>query len=315
MENRLYVCSSPHLRDECTTRRIMLDVILALLPSVVAGIWFFGIQAALVVLVTTAAAVITEYLMRKGLKREQTITDLSAVVTGLLLALNLPPSIPLWIAIAGAVIAIALIKQLFGGLGQNFINPALGARVILVVAWASRMTTWTQPLTDAVTTATPLGLLKEEGLKAFSYYDLFLGKIPGCIGETSVFAILIGFAYLLLRKVITWHIPVLFTGTVALLTWVAGPEGFFTGDPLYHILSGGLVLGAVFMATDYVTSPMTRKGTIIYAIGCGLLTSLFRLYGSMPEGVSFAIMLMNIATPLIDRYTIPVSFGGEKRVG
>jgi electron transport complex protein RnfD len=293
----------------------MLDVILALLPSVVAGIWFFGIQAALVVLVTTAAAVITEYLMRKGLKREQTITDLSAVVTGLLLALNLPPSIPLWIAIAGAVIAIALIKQLFGGLGQNFINPALGARVILVVAWASRMTTWTQPLTDAVTTATPLGLLKEEGLKAFSYYDLFLGKIPGCIGETSVFAILIGFAYLLLRKVITWHIPVLFTGTVALLTWVAGPEGFFTGDPLYHILSGGLVLGAVFMATDYVTSPMTRKGTIIYAIGCGLLTSLFRLYGSMPEGVSFAIMLMNIATPLIDRYTIPVSFGGEKRVG
>lgn len=311
----MYVCSSPHLRDECTTKKIMLDVILALLPSVVAGIWFFGMRAALVILVTTAAAVLTEYLMRKGLKREQTISDLSAVVTGLLLALNLPPSIPLWIAIVGAVVAIALIKQLFGGLGQNFINPALGARVIMIVAWAPRMAAWTQPLTDAVATATPLGLLKGEGLKSFSYLDMFLGKIPGCIGETSVFAILIGFAYLLFRKVITWHIPVLYTGTVALFTWVAGPGGIFTGDPLYHILSGGLMLGAVFMATDYVTSPMTRKGSIIYAIGCGLLTSLFRLYGSLPEGVSYAIVLMNIATPLIDRYTIPVSFGGEKHVG
>lgn len=315
MENRLYVCSSPHLRDECTTGRIMLDVILALLPSVVAGIWFFGVRAALVILVTAAAAILTEYLMRRGLKREQTISDLSALVTGLLLALNLPPSIPLWIAIIGAVIAIALIKQLFGGLGQNFINPALGARVILIVAWASRMTAWTQPLTDAVATATPLGLLKEEGIKAFSYYDLFLGNVSGCIGETSVFAILIGFAYLLFRKVITWHIPVLFAGTVALFTWIAGPGGMFTGDPLYHLLSGGLMLGAVFMATDYVTSPVTRKGTIIFAIGCGLFTSLFRLYGSMPEGVSFAVILMNIVTPLIDRYTIPVSFGGEKHVG
>lgn len=311
----MYVCSSPHLRDECTTKKIMLDVILALLPSVVAGIWFFGMRAALVILVTTAAAVLTEYLMRKGLKREQTISDLSAVVTGLLLALNLPPSIPLWIAIVGAVVAIALIKQLFGGLGQNFINPALGARVIMIVAWAPRMAAWTQPLTDAVATATPLGLLKGEGLKSFSYLDMFLGKIPGCIGETSVFAILIGFAFLLFRRVITWHIPVLYTGTVALFTWVAGPGGIFTGDPLYHILSGGLMLGAVFMATDYVTSPMTRKGSIIYAIGCGLLTSLFRLYGSLPEGVSYAIVLMNIATPLIDRYTIPVSFGGDKHVG
>lgn len=311
----MYVCSSPHLRDDCSTRRIMLDVILALLPSVVAGIWFFGVRAALVVSVTTAAAVLTEYLMRKGLKREQTISDLSALVTGLLLALNMPPSIPIWIAIVGAVVAIALIKQLFGGLGQNFINPALGARVILIVAYASRMTTWTQPLTDAVATATPLGLLKEEGLKAFSYYDLFWGNVSGCIGETSVFAILIGLAYLLFRKVITWHIPVLFTGTVALFTWIAGPNGMFTGDPLYHVLSGGLMLGAVFMATDYVTSPVTRKGTIIFAIGCGLFTALFRLYGNMPEGVSFAIILMNIVTPLIDRYTIPVSFGGEKHVG
>jgi electron transport complex protein RnfD len=292
----------------------MLDVIIALLPAVVAGIWFFGMRAALVIIVTVAAAVLTEYLMRLGLKREQTVSDLSAVVTGLLLALNLPPSIPIWIAIVGSVIAIALIKQLFGGLGQNFMNPALGARVMLVVAWAGRMTTWTDPVTDAVATATPLGALKEGTLQSFSYSELFWGNIAGCIGETSAFAILLGCAWLLARKVITWRIPVFFVGTVALLTWVLGPDGLFTGDPLYHILAGGLMLGAVFMATDYVTNPITRKGRIIFAIGCGVLTSLFRLYGNMPEGVSFAIILMNIVTPLIDRHTVPVSFGGERHV-
>lgn len=315
MENRLFVCSSPHLRDNITTRKIMLDVILALLPAAAAGIWFFGLRAALVILVTVASSVITEYLMRKGLKREQTIADLSAVVTGLLLALNLPPSIPLWIAIVGSVIAIALIKQLFGGLGQNFMNPALGARVILLVAWARWMTLWTEPMADAVASATPLGLLKEEGLMTFSRLDMFWGNIAGCIGETSTFAILLGFAWLLVRRVITWHIPVIFTGTTALLTWVLGPSGLFTGDPLYHLLSGGLMLGAVFMATDYVTCPVTRKGIVIYAIGCGTLTAVFRLYGNMPEGVSFAIILMNIVAPLIDRHTIPVSFGGERHVG
>lgn len=314
MENRLFVSSSPHLRDNASTRRIMLDVIIALVPSAAAGVWFYGLRALLVILVTVAAAVASEYLMRLGLKREQTISDLSAVVTGLLLALNLPPSIPIWIAIVGSVIAIALIKQLFGGLGQNFMNPALGARVMLVVAWAGRMTTWIDPVTDAVTSATPLGMLKEGGAKAL-YSDMFWGNIAGCIGETSAFAILIGFAYLLFRGVISWHIPVIYTGTVALLTWVLGPKGIFTGDPLYHVLAGGLLLGAVFMATDYVTNPITRKGIIIYAIGCGVLTTLFRLYGNMPEGVSFAIILMNIITPLIDRYTVPVSFGGERRVG
>jgi electron transport complex protein RnfD len=314
LENRLFVSSSPHLRENASTRKIMLDVIIALLPAVVAGIWFFGMRAALVIIVTVAAAVLTEYLMRLGLKREQTVSDLSAVVTGLLLALNLPPSIPIWIAIVGSVIAIALIKQLFGGLGQNFMNPALGARVMLVVAWAGRMTTWTDPVTDAVATATPLGALKEGTLQSFSYSELFWGNIAGCIGETSAFAILLGCAWLLARKVITWRIPVFFVGTVALLTWVLGPDGLFTGDPLYHILAGGLMLGAVFMATDYVTNPITRKGRIIFAIGCGVLTSLFRLYGNMPEGVSFAIILMNIVTPLIDRHTVPVSFGGERHV-
>ncbi len=313
MENRLFVSSSPHLRDNASTRRIMLDVIIALIPASVAGVWFYGLRALLVILVTVAAAVASEYLMRLGLKREQTISDLSAVVTGLLLALNLPPTIPFWIAIVGSVIAVALIKQLFGGLGQNFMNPALGARVMLVVAWAGRMTTWIDPVTDAVTSATPLGMLKEGGAKAL-YLDMFWGNIAGCIGETSAFAILIGFAYLLIRKVISWRIPVIYTGTVALLTWVLGPNGIFTGDPLYHVLGGGLLLGAVFMATDYVTNPITRKGIIIYAIGCGVLTTLFRLYGNMPEGVSFAIILMNIITPLIDRFTVPVSFGGERRV-
>ena len=322
MENRLFVCSSPHLRDNATTQRIMLDVIIALLPPAAAGIIYFGLRSALIIAVTIAASVLTEYLMRKGLKRDQTISDLSAVVTGLLLALNLPPSIPVWIAIVGAVIATGLIKQLFGGLGQNFMHPALGARVILVVAWAKQMTTWTEPLADAVASATPLSLLDATatatpvgGTDWYSYMDMFLGKIPGCIGETSALAILLGFVYLLARGVITWHIPVIYTGTVALLTWVLGPEGLFTGDPLYHVLAGGLLIGAVFMATDYATSPMTRKGTVIYATGCGLLTVLFRLYGNMPEGVSFAIILMNILTPLIDRHTIPVAFGGEKGVG
>lgn len=314
LENRLFVCSSPHLRDNVSTRRIMLDVIIALLPAMAAGIRYFGLRAALIVIVTTAAAVLTEYLMRRGLKREQTISDLSAVVTGLLLALNLPPSFPVWMAVVGAVVAIALIKQLFGGLGQNFMNPALGARVILLLAWSRQMTTWTGPMADAVTTATPLSVLKEGGTNVFSYIDMFWGKIPGCIGETSAFAILLGFLYLLLRKVISWRIPVVYTGTVAVLAWALGGKGMFAGDPLYHILSGGLLLGAVFMATDYVTSPITAKGAIIYAVGCGVLTVLFRLYGNMPEGVSFAIILMNVVTPLIDRFTVPAVFGGERHV-
>ncbi|NLK68727.1 MAG: RnfABCDGE type electron transport complex subunit D [Clostridiaceae bacterium] len=323
MENRLFVCSSPHLRDNVSTRRIMLDVIIALIPATIAGIIFFGMRSALVVVATVAASVLTEYIMRKGLGRGQTISDLSAAVTGLLLALNLPPSIPIWIAVVGAVIATGLIKQLFGGLGQNFMNPALGARAILTVSWARWMTEWTDPLfvdavstatVDAVSTATPLGVLKEGGASTFSYLDMFLGNVPGCIGETSALAILLGLAYLLFRRVISWHIPTFFVGTVALSTWILGPGGVFTGDPLYHVLSGGLLIGAVFMATDYATCPMTRKGRIIYAIGCGALTVLFRLYGSMAEGVSFAILLMNIVTPMIDRYTVPVAFGGEKHV-
>jgi len=292
----------------------MLDVIIALVPASVAGVYFFGLDAALTIVVCMVSCVLFEYLSRRFLfKRSNTISDLSAAVTGLLLALNLPPSLPKWMAIVGCFFAIVVIKQLFGGIGQNFINPALGARVILLVAYGSRMTQWTAPRgaggADAVTAATPLGILKEGG-ELPGYLDMFFGNIGGSIGETSVLALIIGGIYLLIRKVITWEIPVIYIGTAAFLSWVLGPEGLFTGDPLFHVLAGGLMIGAIFMATDYTTSPMTRKGAIIYAFGCGLLTVLFRLYTNMPEGVSYAILLMNTAVPLIDRHTVPRPFGG-----
>lgn len=319
MENTLMISSSPHLRDSSTTRRIMIDVVIALLPAVIFGAYFFGLRTLLVIAVTVLACVASEYIVRKIMKREETIGDFSAVVTGLLLALNLPPTIPLWIAAVGGVIAIVIVKQLFGGLGQNFMNPALGARVILLISWAGYMTGWVAPGTDAVSSATPLGILKE-GAEASAaalpgYLDLFIGNVGGCIGETSVLALLIGAIYLILRRVITLEIPLTFIGTVALFTWIFGGNTLFTGDFVYHILSGGLMLGAFFMATDYVTSPVTRKGKIIMGIGCGLLTAVIRLYANYPEGVSFAIIIMNVVVPLIDRYTVPKSFGGEKAIG
>lgn len=319
MENTLIMSSSPHLRDTSTTRRIMLDVVIALVPASLFGIYFFNIRALFVIMVTILACVLSEYITRKVLKRESTIGDFSAVVTGLLLALNLPPTIPLWIAAVGGVVAIVIVKQLFGGLGQNFMNPALGARVILVISWAGYMTDWVAPGPDAVSSATPLGILKEGTAAAEAslpgYADLFIGNVGGCIGETSVLALLIGALYLIYRRVITLEIPLTFIGTVALFTWIFGGNGLFTGDFVYHVLSGGLILGAFFMATDYATSPVTRKGKLIMGIGCGLLTSVIRLFANYPEGVSFAIILMNIVVPLIDRYTVPKSFGGEKAIG
>lgn len=317
MENRLSMSSSPHIRSDASTSRIMLDVIIALIPASVAGIYLFGIDAAVTILVCVASCVLFEYLARRLLKRSNTVSDLSAAVTGLLLALNLPPSIPKWMAVVGSFFAIVVIKQLFGGLGQNFINPALGARVFLLVSYGTRMTQWTAPRgfdgTDAISAATPLGVLKEGG-ELPGYLDMFLGNIGGSIGETSALALIIGGFYLLVRKVISWEIPAIYIGTVALLSWILGPDGFMTGDPLFHVLAGGLLLGAIFMATDYTTSPMTRKGAIIYAFGCGLLTVIFRLYTNMPEGVSYAIILMNSAVPLIDRHTVPKPFGGDARV-
>jgi len=297
----------------------MIDVVIALAPASLIGIYFFGIRALAVILVTVASCLVSEYLVRLILKRENTISDFSAVVTGLLLALNLPPTIPLWIAAVGGAVAIIIVKQLFGGIGQNFMNPALGARVILLVSWAGYMTGWVAPGPDAVSSATPLGILKEgteaAGAVLPGYMELFAGNVAGCIGETSVLALLIGAFYLLYRRVISLEIPLTFIGTVALFTWIFGGNGLFTGDFVYHILSGGLVLGAFFMATDYSTSPITSRGRLIMGAGCGLLTAVIRLYANYPEGVSFAIILMNVVVPLIDRYTVPKSFGGEKAIG
>lgn len=314
MDNLVNVSSSPHIRSGVTTRRLMLDVIIALIPASAAGIYFFGLRSALLISVTVAACVLFEYLTRKALKRSNTIGDLSAAVTGLLLALNLPPELPLWMAVVGSLFAIVIVKQLFGGLGQNFVNPALAARAFLLISYGTRMTTWTEPLSgmadvDAVSFATPLSALKEGG-QLPKLIDMFLGNIGGSMGETSALALIIGGIYLLARGVITWHIPVIYIGTAGLFGWILGPEGLFTGDPLFHILAGGLMLGAIFMATDYTTSPMTTKGMVIYAAGCGLLTVLFRMYTNMPEGVSYAILLMNVAVPIIDRYTKPGRFGG-----
>lgn len=317
MENSFVVSSSPHIRDNASTRRIMIDVIIALLPATLAGVYFFGLNALLVIMVTIMSCVVAEYASRKIMKRDNTISDFSAILTGLLLALNLPSTTPLWLAALGGVIAIVIVKQLFGGLGQNFINPALGARVFLLISYTAYMTNWVKPGVDAVSTASPLGILKDEGALSANlpnYIDLFSGNIAGCIGETSVAALLIGAIYLLFRRVIGPEIPLTFIGSVAVFAWMFGGESLFTGDFVYHILSGGLMLGAFYMATDYATSPVTMKGRIIMGIGCGLLTGIIRLYTGYPEGVSFAILLMNIAVPLIDRYSVPKSFGGEKAV-
>jgi electron transport complex protein RnfD len=294
----------------------MLDVILALLPAMGASVYYFGIRAALVILVTVASTMLTEFVTRKWiLKRDFRLGDLSAIVTGILLALTLPPSIPLWIAAVGGVLAIFLVKEIFGGLGQNFMNPALGSRVFLFLAWPAAMTAWVQPVMDAVASPTPLAILKGKevaGAVLPQYIDLFLGNRGGCLGETSVLALLIGAAYLILRRVIHVRIPFVYLGTVALLAWIFGDKtAFFHGNVLAHLMSGGLILGAFFMATDYATQPIAVKGKWIYAIGLGILTIVIRLYTNYPEGVMFAIILMNTVVPIIDRHVLPRTFGGK----
>ncbi len=307
--DKYILSSSPHVRSSETTSSIMRDVIIALLPATVLGIVFFGLSALLVVLLSVVSAIAAEAVLQLLMKKKVTISDGSAAVTGLLLALNLPPSVPLYIPVIGSVFAIAIVKQCFGGLGCNFINPALAARAFLMVSWPPQMTTWTMPV-DAVSTATPLAALKVAGAGAPSpYLDMFLGNVGGCIGETSALALIIGGLYLIIRRVIDPRIPFVYIATVALFTWVAGPEGLFSGDALYHILAGGLMLGAFFMATDYATSPMSGKGKVIFALGCGVLTSVIRLWGGYPEGVSYSILLMNLVVPLIDRAFKPKVFG------
>ncbi len=329
MEEKLMVSHAPHIAGKETVSGIMLHVVIALLPSLLAGCLVFGLRALWVTLISVLSCVIFEGLWQKILKKPVTVCDGSAVVTGMLLAFNLPAQIPLWMPVVGSFFAIIIVKQFFGGLGHNFMNPALGARAFLLASWSLAMTTWPAPLTaanavsaatplgaDAVSTATPLAAYAAGAENLPSYLDLFLGNIGGCIGETSALAILIGAAYLLLCGVIRLRVPVIYIATVAVGTWIfGGHQGLFSGDALYQILSGGLMLGAFFMATDYTTTPTTPKGQILFALGCGILTVVIRIWGGYPEGVSYSILLMNIATPLIDRVTAPRRFGTGKREG
>ncbi len=315
VNEKLIVTESPHVRGALSTSKVMLDVIIALIPALIAGVIVFGLRALVLSAVCVLAAVASEWLWCKIIKSPSSIGDLSAAVTGLLLALNLPVSMPFWMAAIGCVFAIIIVKQFFGGIGHNFMNPALAARAFLLTSWAQAMTTWAAPFSaDAVTSATPLALIKEgatEGLPG--YMDLFLGNVGGCIGEVSTLAILIGAAYLLAKKIISIRIPASYIITLATFTFVfGGDEGLFTGDALMHVLSGGLMLGAFFMATDYVTTPYTKSGQIIFGIGCGVITAVIRLYGGYPEGVSYSILLMNVASPLIDKMTAPKRFGEIK---
>lgn len=303
---KLIASVSPHISGKKTTQNIMLDVLIALAPAAVASVLIFGARALLVIGVCVAVCVASEWIFEKICKKENTVPDLSAVVTGVLLAFNLPVSIPLWQAAIGSVFAIVVVKQLFGGIGQNFANPAITARIFMMTAFSGTMTTWTFP--DATSSATPLALLSK-GLTGDlpDYLDMFLGVRGGCLGETCILALLIGGIYLIVRKVITWHTPVAFIGTVLVMSILLDKE------PLYQLMSGGLVIGAFFMATDYATTPATKWGKIIFGIGCGLITILIRFWGTSPEGVSFSILLMNIFTPYISKLTRSKPLvGGDK---
>ncbi len=309
MDNtNITISSTPHIRSGESIQSIMRDVIIALLPATVMGIVYFRLQALLLIVISIAAAVIAEALYQKGTKQKVTISDLSAVVTGLLLAMNIPSSAPWWVPIVGSVFAIVIAKQLFGGLGQNFVNPALAGRAFLLASYPTIMTSWVTPGADAVSTATPLALLKAGSFDQLpSLTDAFLGNIGGTIGETCALALIIGGIYLIWRGVISWRIPVIYIVTVFVLTALIGRNG--VRMPIYELCTGGLMLGAFFMATDYATSPVTAKGQIIMAVGCGLLTTLIRIFGGYPEGVSYSILIMNLCVPLIERYTKPTIFG------
>lgn len=308
MDNMLHLSASPHIHSGRSTTSIMRDVLIALLPAAIAGTVIFGLRSLLVIAVCTASCVLLEALYNRITKKEQTVGDLSAAVTGLLLALNLPANIPVWQCIIGSVFAIILVKCLFGGIGCNLVNPAITARVFMLVSFGSMAVQASPVIVDTVSGATPLAELYEGTMPQFS--DLFLGITGGAIGETCVPALLLGLAYLLLRRIITWHIPVSFVGTVFVLSLLV--EGFDAMRALAMIFSGGLLIGAIFMATDYVTSPATPSGKIVFGLGAGLLTFLIRYFGVYPEGVSFAILFMNILTPYIEKLTARKIFGGTK---
>lgn len=307
---RLIVSPSPHDENYLKTSNIMLNVCIALVPALIAACVFFGFRALLLTAVCVGCCVLFEFLCRKIMKRDNTISDLSAVVTGIILALNLPVTLPLWMATIGSFVAIVIVKQLFGGLGQNFANPAITARIVLMVSFPTAMTHWVVPFfwretaADAVTSATPLAL--SEGAELPSYLDLFLGNVGGCMGETCALALLLGGLYLAARKIISLAAPVSFIGVLALLSFISGE------DPLYQILAGGVFLGAFFMATDYATTPISTKGKIVFGIGCGIITFVIRRFGSFPEGVSFSILLMNVLTPYIEQLTRTKVFGAKE---
>ena len=323
---------SPHIHSNQSIQRSMWNVNIALVPALLASVYFFGFRSLWLVVISVLTAVLSEYLLEKIFHKTITIQDGSAVITGILVAFNMPPQIPFYIPVVATLFAIVIVKHFFGGLGNNIFNPALAGRVFVMFAWTIEMTTWSAPIdpqwlnnlsfqtiagtADAVTSATPLAvnkmygiqqLITQFGTKIELYKQLFFGRMGGCLGETSALAILAGAVYLFVRRIMAPVIPILFIGTVMAVTAMAGQ------DPVFHILSGGLILGAFFMATDYVTSPFTLSGMIIYAVGCGLLTSFLRLKSGMPEGVSFSILLMNALTPLIDRYTGIKVYGKGKK--
>ena len=308
MEN-IVVSSTPHIRSKESVQSIMRDVIIALVPATAAGIYYFGLRALILIVAAIISAVFFEWLYEKITRKPVTINDLSAVVTGLLLAMNLPASAPVWVAIVGSAFAIIFAKQLFGGLGQNFINPALAGRAFLLASYPTEMTTWVVPnglAADAATYATPLAQLKNGTLDA-SLGQLVMGQVGGTIGETCAIALIIGGIYLLYKHVISWKIPVIYIATVFILFAVIGRHGMRM--PVQEIFAGGVMLGGIFMATDYASSPVTPKGQVIFAVGAGLLTYLIRTFGGYPEGVSYSILIMNCCVPLIERFTEPTIFG------
>ncbi|HEY5470461.1 MAG TPA: RnfABCDGE type electron transport complex subunit D [Bacteroidales bacterium] len=327
MSNLLNMSPSPHVHGKETTRKLMYGVVIALMPALFASFYYFGLGALIVTATSVISCILFEYLIQRFiLKKPISITDGSALVTGLLLAFNLPSNIPVFIIIIGSLVAIGIAKMTFGGLGNNPFNPALVGRVFMLISFPVQMTSWPVPLglttgyTDAVTGATPLAIIKE-GLKngesisqlmekVPTTLQMFLGKMGGSIGEVAAIALLIGFAYLLIKKIITWHIPVSILGSIAIFTtilWLINPEK--NADPMFHLLAGGVLLGAIFMATDYVTSPMNPKSMIIYGCGIGILTVIIRVWGAYPEGVSFAILIMNAFVPLMNTYIKPKRFG------